>query len=64
LVVFALAARSSLLRQVTFLHHIGKQRWVHAIGEANDIIEALRRGTVNVGERRKRRPTSIAHGGA
>ena len=54
LVVIALAARSSLLRQVTLIHNIGKQHGVGAIGEADKIVEALRWGSMNVGEGRER----------
>jgi hypothetical protein len=55
LIVFAFAATGSLLRQIPLIHYISEQRRVGAIGEADQIVEALRRGGVNVGEGRKGR---------
>jgi hypothetical protein len=55
LIVFAFAATSSLLREIPLIHYISEQRRVGAIGEADQIVEALRRGGVNIREGRKGR---------
>ena len=54
LIVFTFAATSAALGQVFLLHKVLKQHRISAIGETEEIVEALRGSGVNVRERRKR----------
>ena len=51
LLVLALAAHGTVLRQKPFFDHIAEQLRIEPVGDAEQIEEALRRCAVLVGER-------------
>ena len=50
LTVFVFAVVGSFLRQMCLLHHVAKQLRIGAVGNAQQIVEALRGRAMRVGE--------------
>ena len=55
LAVLSPAKPGALFWKVLHLHNIGEQDWICAIGETQEVIEALSGGAVLIGERCQRR---------